>query len=319
MKNSILKSFFLVSLITVAFVGPYYSYINNKSYSSLEKIYLKKGFSNLQSAEALEGNSTYLDDIFLKIFLKFNNTPYQAGEYYIYNKSLFDIHNIFINGDTVTYELKIIPGMNIYDINSLIDKTSLINDCINLICINNSFDFKEGTILPDTYFYKKGMMASNLLQPANNNLEEFVLEIFQNKPSNNPIKNIDQALILASIIEKEAGDENEKDLIASVFLKRLEIGMRLQADPTIIYGLLPNFDGDIKKSDIRDVNNIFNTYVINGLPPTPISIANKKSIMAAIMNIPGEYLYFVANNNGDHYFSKTYDEHLEAVKLYQLK
>ena len=79
-----------------------------------------------------------LEDI---VFLKFNNTPYQAGEYYIYNKSLFDIHNIFINGDTVTYELKIIPGMNIYDINSLIDKTSLINDCINLICINNSFDF----------------------------------------------------------------------------------------------------------------------------------------------------------------------------------
>ena len=319
MKNTILKSFFLVCILTIAIAGPYFSYINKKPYSSLDKIFLEKGFSNLQSIKTIQDELSYLDNIFLKIFLKLNNNPYQSGEYNIYNKSLVDIHNIFINGDIVTYELKIIPGMNIYDINSLIDKTSLINDCINLKCINNSFNFKEGTIFPNTYFYKKGMMASDLLKPISNDLEEFILEIFQKKPSNNPINNIEQALILASIIEKEAGTENEKDLIASVFLKRLAIGMKLQADPTIIYGLLPNFNGDIKKSDIRDANNKFNTYVINGLPPTPISIVNKKSIKAAIMNVPGEYLYFVANNNGDHYFSKTYNEHLEAVKLYQLK
>jgi UPF0755 protein len=90
--------------------------------------------------------------------------------------------------------------------------------------------------------------------------------------------------------------------------------MKLQADPTIIYGLLPNFDGDIRKSDILDKNNIYNTYMINGLPPTPISISSMSSIEAAILSTPGEYLFFVANSPNSHYFSRTYDEHLNMIK-----
>ena len=129
----------------------------------------------------------------------------------------------------------------------------------------------------------------------------------------------DHSLILASIIEKEAGNDFEKNKIAGVFLKRLKINMRLQADPTIIYGLLPNFDGDIKKSNIKDKKNPYNTYVIKSLPPTPIAVSSKSSIEASILSEPGEYLFFVANKKGSHYFSKTYNEHLEAVKLYQLK
>ena len=121
-------------------------------------------------------------------------------------------------------------------------------------------------------------------------------------------------MVLASIIEKEAGNHSEKPDIAGVFLKRLRIGMKLQADPTIIYGLLPNFDGDIRKSDILDKNNIYNTYMINGLPPTPISISSMSSIEAAILSTPGEYLFFVANSANSHYFSRTYDEHLNMIK-----
>ena len=90
--------------------------------------------------------------------------------------------------------------------------------------------------------------------------------------------------------------------------------MRLQADPTIIYGLLPNFDGDIKKSDILNRNNKYNTYMINGLPPTPISISSKSSILAVINGIPGDYLFFVADSPNSHFFSKTYDEHLNKIK-----
>jgi UPF0755 protein len=104
-------------------------------------------------------------------------------------------------------------------------------------------------------------------------------------------------------------------LIAGVFLKRLTLGMRLQADPTIIYGLLPNFDGDIKKSDILNKNNLYNTYMIKGLPPTPISMASLSSIEAAINSVPGNYLYFVANSKTSHYFSKTYEEHLEMINI----
>ena len=127
------------------------------------------------------------------------------------------------------------------------------------------------------------------------------------------------SLILASIIEKEAGNDSEKKQIASVFLKRLEVGMKLQADPTIIYGLMPNFNGDITRSNLKDKNNLYNTYTIKSLPPSPISVSSKTSIEAAILSESGDYLYFVANKKGSHYFSKTYKEHLEAVKLYQLK
>ena len=95
--------------------------------------------------------------------------------------------------------------------------------------------------------------------------------------------------------------------------------MKLQADPTIIYGLMPNFNGDITRSNLKDKNNLYNTYTIKSLPPSPISVSSKTSIEAAILSEPGDYLYFVANKKGSHYFSKTYKEHLEAVKLYQLK
>ena len=126
--------------------------------------------------------------------------------------------------------------------------------------------------------------------------------------------NKEDILILASIIEKEAGNDEEKLKISGVFLKRLSINMKLQADPTIIYGLLPNFDGDIKKSDILNRNNKYNTYMINGLPPTPISISSLSSIDAAINGLPGEYLFFVADSPNSHYFSRTYEEHVNKIK-----
>jgi UPF0755 protein len=159
------------------------------------------------------------------------------------------------------------------------------------------------------------MKASSLLQASHERLFNTVSKLWLNKPPNNPLKNINEAIILASIIEKEAGNNQEKPVIAGVFLKRLTLGMRLQADPTIIYGLLPNFDGDIKKSDILNKNNLHNTYMIKGLPPTPISMASLSSIEAAINSVPGNYLYFVANSKTSHYFSKTYEEHLEMINI----
>ena len=107
--------------------------------------------------------------------------------------------------------------------------------------------------------------------------------------------------------------------IGGVFLNRLKIKMKLQADPTIIYGLMPDFNGDITKKDLRDKSNLYNTYVIKSLPPTPISMPTKSSLDAAIMNSPNEYLFFVADGEGKHIFSKTYNEHLEYVNLYQKK
>jgi UPF0755 protein len=153
------------------------------------------------------------------------------------------------------------------------------------------------------------MKASSILIKSHERLDNYLDNNMKDKSMNK-----EDILILASIIEKEAGNDEEKLEISGVFLKRLSIDMKLQADPTIIYGLLPNFDGDIKKSDILNRNNKYNTYMINGLPPTPISISSLSSIDAAINGSPGEYLFFVADSPTSHYFSKTYEEHVNKIK-----
>ena len=218
-----------------------------------------------------------------------------------------------MKGKTYTHSLTIIEGMNVYDIEKELENSFLINDCRLLECIKTNYPFKEGVLYPDTYFYKKGMKASDLLNKSHKKLDDFLNTIWIKKSDIDILKNKYQALVLASIIEKEAGNHAEKPDIAGVFLKRISIGMKLQADPTIIYGLLPNFDGDIKKSDILNKNNKYNTYMINGLPPTPISISSISSINASIDSIPGEYLFFVADSPTSHYFSKTYEEHLNKI------
>ena len=158
------------------------------------------------------------------------------------------------------------------------------------------------------------MKASEIIIKSHARLDTLLDKLWAQKPLTNNLNNKYDALILASIIEKEAGNHQEKTLIAGVFLKRMDLGMKLQADPTIIYGLLPDFDGDIKKSDILDKNNIYNTYMIKGLPPSPISLASIQSIEASILSLPGEYLFFVANSPTSHHFSKTYEEHLSMIE-----
>jgi UPF0755 protein len=171
---------------------------------------------------------------------------------------------------------------------------------------------------PDTYFYKHSDSLSKILQRSQDDFFKLSLNLWEKKKSNIPIKTLSDALILASIVEKEAGNENEKSIIAGVFLHRLSIGMKLQADPTIIYGLMPDFNGDITKANLMDKNNPYNTYQILALPPTPISTISQSSLEAVILGMKNDYLYFVAKGDGTHKFSKTYKQHLEAVKKYQL-
>jgi UPF0755 protein len=319
LKQKFLQILLLPILGICIFVGPYFSFLNNKIYIEPMTFDIKKGSTSSQILNNISKDPNPIEIIFIKLFLTLNSGNYQSGEYEVSNKSLIDIHNQIIDGNTVTHQITIVPGMNKYDIDNLINNSFLINDCQYLNCIQSDYNFTEGMILPDTYYYKKGMKSSLLLKRSSADLMEFVESIWTTKPPTNPLKSIKDSLILASIVEKEAGNELEKNKIAAVFLKRLSIKMKLQADPTIIYGLMPNFDGDIKKSNIKDKKNPYNTYVIKSLPPTPIAVSSKSSIEASILSEPGEYLFFVANKKGSHYFSKTYNEHLEAVKLYQLK
>ena len=305
---------FFVSMILLSFFGPYKAFLNSNPITDKNYIDIYAGSSMYAVLDNLK-LSSLINKLFFRIYLHAKSIKsFQAGEYDIKNKDFSEIIDLFVKGKTYTHSLTIIEGMNIYDIENEIENSFLINDCSFLVCIKSNYPFKEGVLYPDTYFYKKGMRASDILNKSHKKLDDFLNTAWNKKPDTDILKNKFQALVLASIIEKEAGNHSEKPDIAGVFLKRLRIGMKLQADPTIIYGLLPNFDGDIRKSDILDKNNIYNTYMINGLPPTPISISSMSSIEAAILSTPGEYLFFVANSANSHYFSRTYDEHLNMIK-----
>ena len=309
-----LRIIFIVSIVWLSFFGPYRAFLNSNPIKDKNYIDVYEGSSMYAVLDNLK-LSSLINKLFFRIYLNTNSIKsFQAGEYDIKNKNFKEIIDLLVKGKTYTHSFTIIEGMNIYDIESELENSSLINDCSLLVCIKTNYPFKEGVLYPDTYFYKKGMKASDLLNKSHKKLDDFLNTIWIKKADNDILKDKYQALILASIIEKEAGNHSEKPDIAAVFLKRISIGMKLQADPTIIYGLLPNFDGDIRKSDILDKNNIYNTYMINGLPPTPISISSMSSIEAAILSTPGEYLFFVANSPNSHYFSRTYDEHLNMIK-----
>ena len=303
---------FVIAILS--FIGPYKAFINFVPNNTINSIVINNGDSMNDIVNQLIPDSL-LNKVLFRTFLKLESIDsFKSGEYEVLNKSLIEIFILFKEGKTITHKLTIQEGSTIYDLQKLLDNSFLINNCYYLDCIDSQYPFKEGILFPNTYFYKKDMLASSILKQSYNKLDSVLSELWSKKPPNNILKDKNEALILASIIEKEAGNDNEKSLIASVFLKRIEIGMRLQADPTIIYGLLPNFDGDIKKSDILDKNNPYNTYMIKSLPPTPIAIPSLTSIEAAVLSTPGEYLFFVANTPTSHYFSKTYDEHLSMIK-----
>ena len=304
----------LIIIFSISIVGPYHAFINFKPSNENAYIYIEQGESMRSTLDKLIQNNP-LNSAFFKLFLNIENIDsFQVGKYQIEDKNLKQIFFDFNQGLTKTHKLVIKEGANIFDIQKALENSFLDIDCFNLDCLKMHTPFKEGALYPDTYFYKDSMKASSLLQASHERLFKKVSELWINKPLSNPLRNINEALILASIIEKEAGNNKEKILIAGVFLKRITLGMKLQADPTIIYGLLPNFDGDIKKSDILNKNNLYNTYMIKGLPPTPISMSSVSSIEAAIYAEPGDYLFFVADTKYSHHFSKTYKEHVSKIE-----
>ena len=174
----------------------------------------------------------------------------------------------------------------------------------------------EGLFFPDTYYFTNGTSDAAILQRAYRTMQSQLDSLWNSRASGLPLDNPYQALILASIIEKETGQPGERAMIAAVFLNRLKFGMRLQTDPTVIYGLGAQFDGDLRKRDLL-ADGPYNTYRREGLPPTPIAMPGASALAAALNPAPGKALYFVARGDGTSYFSATLAEHERAVTKYQ--
>ena len=174
----------------------------------------------------------------------------------------------------------------------------------------------EGRFFPDTYTYAKGSSDILLLQRAMRAMDKRLAKAWEQRDSATALQSPDEALILASIVEKETGRESDRTQVAAVFHNRLRIGMRLQTDPTVIYGLGASFDGNLRKNDLL-TDTPWNTYTRTGLPPTPIAMPGKNSLMAAVRPAASKALYFVARGDGTSQFSASLDEHNRAVNKYQ--
>ena len=306
-----------IAISIIVLIGSSESFSHSRVDNDLEFYTVKKGASFNSILEELTVKPAH--KFLLKVYIRVNDINMaQAGHYHLKNKSWKKFILSVNRGDVVIYKLEIPAGKNLFEIKQILSESNLNNDCSNFKCLDDRYDFVEGTLKPDTYFYKYSDSLSKILQRSQDEFFKSSLNLWKKKKPNFPLTTLADALILASIVEKEAGNEEEKSIIAGVFLHRLSIGMKLQADPTIIYGLMPDFNGDITKANLRDKNNPYNTYQISALPPTPISMISQSSLEAVILGMKNDYLYFVAKGDGTHKFSKTYKQHLEAVKKYQL-
>ena len=177
-------------------------------------------------------------------------------------------------------------------------------------------DALEGRFYPDTYTYAKGSSDFKVLERAQRAMEKQLKAVWTQRASDLSITQIEQVRILSSLIEKETGRASDRAMISSVFHNRLRLGMPLQTDPTVIYGMGPSFDGNLRRRDLR-ADHPWNTYTRNGLPPTPIAMPGKGSLLAAVQPARSQALYFVARGDGSSEFSDSLEQHNRAVDRYQ--
>lgn len=248
-----------------------------------------------------------------------------SGEYRLEpGMTIDELFEHWVSGKVVQYSLTLVEGWNIRQLRialaaqeKLTQTLEGVSDAELMRRVGEQGMHPEGRFFPDTYRYVKGMRDIDLLIQANRRLRQVLSEEWAVRAAGLPYKNEYEALIMASIIEKETGVPSERGQISGVFVRRLEKRMRLQTDPTVIYGMGERYAGKIRRSDLREATP-YNTYVISGLPPTPIAMVGREAIHAAMHPEPGNALYFVARGDGSHVFSATLAEHTRAVRQFQL-
>ena len=252
----------------------------------------------------------------------------QAGEYALTRElTPPQLLDLFASGRVIEYRITLVEGWTFRQAIAALDRHEVFNGSGTALAARTDAEIMaelgrpdvhpEGRFFPDTYRFPRHTSALTLLKRALTRMDQILAEEWAQRAANLPLTTPDEALILASIVEKETGLASERPRIAGVFTRRLQRGMRLQTDPTVIYGLGERYDGNIRRADLREPTP-YNTYVINGLPPTPIALVGREAIHAALHPEDGEELYFVATGDGSHVFSRTLDEHNQAVRRYIL-
>ncbi|NOU15717.1 MAG: endolytic transglycosylase MltG [Methylococcaceae bacterium] len=316
-------------------------------------IEIEKGDSFHQITEKLLAQKLAIKPIWFKViaFTKNASTKIKTGEYELTSGlSIPEILDVFVLGKTKKYSITFPEGWSFKEIRQEIDRSPNLqhtlsglsqeavwhemskdkNDAGNILDDNvigpeipkvippDNRQLPEGLFFPDTYFYEKHTSDMSLLKRAFDKMQQILRQEWLNRAEGLPVKTPYEALILASIVEKETGEKSERPQIAGVFERRLQQGMMLQTDPTIIYGMGDSYQGDIKTKDLTTATP-YNTYMNFGLPPTPIAMPGRDAIHAVLHPVDGNSLYFVAKGDGTHVFSATLQEHNAAVDKFQRK
>lgn len=279
-------------------------------------------------ARDLEAAGIIKDARYLKWYGRYTGQAnrIRAGEYRLTDTLVpDDLLALLVSGKSVKYSLTLLEGWNIRQVRAAVAAHEALEqtlegvdneELMNLLGLPGVH--AEGQFFPDTYQFTRGMSDLEFLRRAQRTLDRELATAWAQKAEDIPLNSPYEALILASIVEKETGQASERAQIAGVFTRRLRKGMKLQTDPTVIYGMGERFNGNIRRKDLRE-DTQYNTYVHTGLPPTPIAMPGRGALQAAVNPAPGKAIYFVAKGDGTHAFSTTLAEHNAAVRKYQLK
>ena len=266
--------------------------------------------------------------LWLRLYWRFNleGKGLHSGEYRLTpGQTARDLLESWRRGEVVQYSLTLVEGWNFHQLRAALASQERLeqtlggeDDAAVMRRLGLDGQHPEGRFFPDTYRYVRGTRDIDLLRQAHERLVSVLDEEWGKRAADLPYRDPYQALIMASLVEKETGVASERDEIAGVFIRRLRQGMLLQTDPTVIYGLGERYAGNLTRAHLREATP-YNTYVNAGLPPTPIAMVGREALRAALHPADGDSLYFVARGDGTHVFSRTLDEHNRAVREFQLK
>ena len=292
-----------------------------------ETLHLKSGTAVYNLLDQLDSGGIYTNSVWLKIAIRFNPDlgNVKAGHYEILpNMSLSALLDNMVRADEKQILVSLVEGLTLSQWITQLNNTPFLTSPLShseLIEWSKSKQIQGGTfegwLLADSYAVTYGTPVIDVLERAHLAMQKELAKLWANRSIELPYKSEYEALILASIIEKETGVPSERPHIAGVFVNRLNANMRLQTDPTVIYGIGDDFDGNLTRKHLRTPTD-YNTYVIKGLPPTPIAMTSRASLFAAFNPLLTDDFYFVAKGDGTHYFSATLEQHNRAVREYQL-
>ncbi len=296
------------------------------AYEHEQRLEVASGRSFISLLRQFEQEGWITSSLPMRLKLRFAGEaePIRAGEYQLQpGLSLLQLYQKLQQGDVITYRITLLEGWTFREVRQALARAEKLQAKTKdwteeqiMAAVGMPDEAAEGWFFPDTYTYSKGMSDLDLLRLANRRMRQLLDEVWETRQLGLPYAGPYEALIMASIIERETGAPFERRDIAGVFVRRLQKGMRLQTDPTVIYGMGESYQGRITRADLRRPTP-WNTYTIPGLPPTPIAMPGEAALRASVDPAEGETLYFVARGDGTHHFSRTLQEHNQAVQRYQ--